>query len=250
MICSVILILKLQNKNYPRMGSLLLIFITSAKILTQYMITKLNKRRAISTVLTTVIILVSSVVLGSGVVLYGTSLFQGGTQTENISVSGVKVWVHSSDPVGVAWGAAGVRNTGDKVVAVDKISIRGVDIPFGQWYADTTLTSSEFQQALNHTGWVNAAPGTNGPALKKLGTCVGDTNYLCIDQDSAGSGTSVLQANAATGPISLSPGSTAVIYFKINNGTITTLDSGVSTTVSVFAGKAGGPQSISIEGKS
>jgi len=56
--------------------------------------TKLSKKRAISTVLTTVIILVASVVLAAGVVLYGTSLFQGGTQTENISVSETKIWVH------------------------------------------------------------------------------------------------------------------------------------------------------------
>ena len=154
--------------------------------------TKLTKKRAISTVLTTVIILVSSVVLGSGVVLYGTSLFQGNTQTVAIGVNEVRVWVHSSDPVGVAWGAAGVRNTGDKVVAVDKISVRGTDIPFGQWYADTSVTASEFQQALNHTGWVNAAPGTNGPAMKKLGSCVGASEYLCIDQDSAGSGVSTI----------------------------------------------------------
>ncbi len=40
-----------------------------------------------------------------------------------------------------AWGAAGIRNTGDKVVAVDKITIRGVDIPYGQWYADTTVSN-------------------------------------------------------------------------------------------------------------
>ncbi len=192
----------------------------------------------------------SSVVLGSGVVLYGTSLFQGGTQTENISVSGAKVWVHSTDTVGVAWGAFGVRNTGDKVVAVDKVSIRGIDIPFGQWYADTDLTTGEFQQSLNHTGWVNANPGTDGPAMAKLGTCVGNTNYLCIDQDSSGAGTAIIEANAASGPISLEPGATAVIYFKVNNGTITTLDSGVATTVSVFAGKAGGPQSITVAGKS
>ena len=59
--------------------------------------TKLTKKRAISTVLTTVIILVSSVVLGSGVVLYGTSLFQSGVQTESISVSGVKVWVRLAE---------------------------------------------------------------------------------------------------------------------------------------------------------
>ena len=55
--------------------------------------TKLSKNRAISTVLTTVIILVASVVLGSGVVLYGASLFQGSTQTEAISVSTPKIWV-------------------------------------------------------------------------------------------------------------------------------------------------------------
>jgi len=212
--------------------------------------TKLSKKRAISTVLTTVIILVSSVVLGSGVVLYGTSLFQSGTQTENISVSGVKIWVHDTDTVGVAWGAAAVRNTGDKVVAVDKISIRGTDIPFGQWYADTSVTATEFQQSLNHTGWVNAAPGTDGPAMLKLGGCVGDPNYLCIDQDSWGAGTAELQAQAATGPISLNPGSAAIIYFKINNGTLTTLDTGIQTTVSIFAGKAGGPQSITVAGQS
>ena len=71
-----------------------------------------HSKRAISTVLTTVIILVSSVVLGSGVVLYGTSLFQSGTQSENISVVGTKVWVDTTDPftpaTGIAWGAAAI----------------------------------------------------------------------------------------------------------------------------------------------
>ena len=50
-----------------------------------------------------VIILVSSVVLGSGVVLYGTSLFQGGTQTENINIAGTKLWVHTEATEGLAW---------------------------------------------------------------------------------------------------------------------------------------------------
>ncbi len=68
--------------------------------------TKLSKKRAISTVLTTVIILVSSVVLGSGVVLYGTSLFQSSTQQEAITASGIKLWVHTDAADGLAWGAA------------------------------------------------------------------------------------------------------------------------------------------------
>jgi len=117
-----------------------------------------TKKRAISTVLTTIIILVASVVLGSGVVLYGTSLFQSGTQQEAISVNGLKVWVHGTANDGLAWGAFAVRNSGDKIVSVDKIAIRGTDIPFASWYPDTTVTSSLIQQPMNFTGW----SGTDG----------------------------------------------------------------------------------------
>ena len=114
----------------------------------------MNKKRAISTVLTTVIILVSSVVLGSGVVLYGTSLFQGGSQQESITVSNIKLWVHDTNQDGLAWGAAGIRNTGDKVLSVDKIEVWGESIPFGQWYPAVDVSAVLFSQSLNHTGWV------------------------------------------------------------------------------------------------
>ncbi len=206
--------------------------------------TKLSKKRAISTVLTTVIILVSSVVLGSGVVLYGTSLFQSSTQTEAITTSGIKIWVHTSATEGLAWGAAGIRNTGDKVVSVDKIQIRGSDIPFGQWYPDTDISSNLFQLALNHTGW----SGTTG-LLNEDDPDNGCALVLQSDLDGAG-GETVVCADAATGPVSLTPGQSAIIYFKLTNGTITSLDSGVNTSVNIFAGKAGAPQSITVEGKS
>ncbi len=205
--------------------------------------TKLSKKRAISTVLTTVIILVSSVVLGSGVVLYGTSLFQGGTQQESISVSAPKIWVHNTDAEGLAWGAAGVRNTGDKVVSVDKIQIRGSDIPFNQWYPDTDVSSGLFQQALNHSGWTNV-----DGLIEKDGSC-SPTTILEIDMD----GTGTLEdfcADQATGPISLTPGQSAIIYFQLSNGTLTSLDSGEDTSVNIFAGKAGAPQSITVQGQS
>jgi len=206
--------------------------------------TKLSKNRALSTVLTTVIILVASVVLGSGVVLYGASLFQGGTQQESISVSNVKVWVHSTDTNGLAWGAAGVRNTGDKVLSIDKIQIRGNDIPFNQWYTDTAVTSSVFQLALNHTGWSGVAGNISASA-----GCTGTTT-INIDPDTSGSITECLQADAGTGPVSLVPGASAVIYFKLTNGTLTSLDSGLNTSVSIFAGKTGAPQSVTVQGKS
>ena len=225
------------------MGNSHFVFIIMINITTYYMNNKLRKRLGISTVLTTVIILVSSVVLGSGVVLYGTSLFQGGTQTEQVSVTGTKLWVHTTASDGLAWGAAGIRNTGDKVVSVDKIQIRGSDIPFTQWYPDTDVSASLFQLALNHTGWsgVGGMLTTDDPD----GDCGSET--LQSDLDGAGGETS-LCANAASGPVSLNPGQSAIIYFKLTNGTITSLDSGISTTVSIFAGKAGGPSSITVTG--
>jgi len=211
--------------------------------------TKLSKKRAISTVLTTVIILVSSVVLASGVVLYGTSLFQGGTQSESISASGIKVWVHTDAPEGLAWGAAKVRNTGDKVVSIDKISIRGSDIPHTQWYPDIAVTTSLFQLALNHTGW----SGTAGFLLESdpdedcNDVTFPPTSSLQSDLDGAG-GELALCANPTSGPVSLNPGQTVIIYFKLTNGTLTSLDSGVSTSVNIYAGKAGAPQSITVTG--
>ncbi|QUC65459.1 hypothetical protein NsoK4_04230 [Nitrosopumilus sp. K4] len=197
-------------------------------------------KRAISTVLTTIIILVASVVLGSGVVLYGTSLFQGGTQTEAMTVSGTQMWVHATDSNGLAWGAAKVRNTGDKVISVDKIQVRGSDVPFGNWYPDTALTASEFQQSLPHPGWSGVAGG-----LTADGACGGGET---VNIDLAGVGD--VCANAATGPVSLSTGQSAIIYFKLSNGTLSTLDSGINTSVNIFAGNAGAPQSVAVKGQS
>jgi len=202
--------------------------------------TKLSRKRAISTVLTTVIILVSSVVLGSGVVLYGTSLFQSGTQQEAITASGIKIWVHTDSTDGLAWGAAKIRNTGDKVVSIDKIQIRGSDVPFSQWYPDTTVNSTTFQQALVFTSW----KGVNGMLTNSTSIC-GDEN-LKIKIFAAGD----FCANVASGPVSLSPGQSGIIYFKLVNGTITSLDSGLSTSVNIYAGKAGAPQTVTVEGKS
>jgi len=164
--------------------------------------TKLSRKRAISTVLTTVIILVSSVVLGSGVVLYGTSLFQSGTQQEAITASGIKIWVHTDATEGLSWGAAKIRNTGDKVVSVDKIQIRGSEVPFSQWYPDTTVNSTTFQQALNFTSW----SGTAGGLSDSTGVCSGEDLQIRIF--SAGD----VCANVAAGPVSLSPGQSGIIY--------------------------------------
>jgi len=181
-------------------------------------------------VLATIIILVASVVLASGVVLYGTSLFQSGTQQEAISVSSLKIWVHGTATDGLAWGAFTVRNSGDKVISIDKISIRGVDVPFSQWYPDTNATGTKLQQAMNFSGW----SGVGGDLYKT----VDDTNCSVTStiEINIAAGEFVC-ANKASGPVGLEPGDGAIIYFKFTNGTVTSIDSGVATTVNIFAGK-------------
>jgi hypothetical protein len=120
-----------------------------------------NNRRAISAVLTTIIILVASIVLGTAVVVYSTSLFQTGGQQQSITVQGVKGWVNSTaqivngNPTYAAWGAAAVRNSGDKILSIDNIQMRGTSIPYTNWFAETNQTrvnsGSNFQSQFNLT---------------------------------------------------------------------------------------------------
>src|SRR5207249_2617533 len=137
------------------------------------MFPRTKNRKAISTVLTTMIILVASVVLGTGVVLYGTSLFQTNASSQAITTTGTQVWVDSTANSGWAWGAFDVRNSGDKLLSVDQIIIRGQAVPFGNWYANSTvngITSTQFQAALIYTK-INPTTGTlyNGSAAASAG---------------------------------------------------------------------------------
>jgi len=213
------------------------------------------KKRAISTILTTVIILVASVVLGSGVVLYGTSLFQGSTLQESIVVSGVKLWVDpTAAPDGHAWGAVGIRNNGDKIVSFDKISVRGVDIPFTSWFVTTNQTQASVentQASFPHSGTTYELTGEmlDSAILTTDGvspcTAATQANHIQIDVDGTGSAPTMCLVQQ-TGPISLSPGDRAVVYFQIINNTLNPIDAGAQTSVNLFAGKTGAPLSLTV----
>ncbi len=206
--------------------------------------TKLRRRLGISTVITTIIILVASVVLGSGVVLYSTSLFQSGTLTESISITGVKMYVHSTDDAGLAWGAFGVRNSGDKILSLDKISIRGDDVGFSSWYSNKTVTQGTFDSVYKFPGWDNGGgSNTNGTMIQESVNCGTSKIRIAL-------GTEGFCAKAQSGPLSLGLGEKAVVYFQLSNGTLTTLDSGANTNVSIFAGKAGAPLSVTVKAQS
>ena len=209
-------------------------------------LTPLRKnRRAISTVLTTIIILVASVVLGSGVVVYGTSLFQSGTQQEGVSVQGVALWVNGTDANGIAWGAAAVRNSGDKILSVDKVEVRGTTIPFSSWYVDTDSTRvsvDNFQAQFISTG-----TDTNGDMIDSATVTTACSPVVDLEIDLDGAGTNpTLCMSVRNSPVALNPGDRMVIYFQVPDGTLTSLDAGSASSLNIFAGKTGAPQSVTI----
>jgi len=213
--------------------------------LSSFMLKKRRGDAGPSTAIVVIMSLVGSVILASGVVLYGTTLFQGGAQQEGITVSGIKMWVHGTDANGLSWGAFAVRNTGDKVLSVDRIAVRGVDVPFKHWYADADVTSEIIQQPMNFTGW----SGINGFLKNDTASlCSPATKMQLLIQTGAGAD-GWFCANVGAGPIGLDPGEAAIIYFNVNNNTISSVDGGAQTSVSVFAGKTGAPQSTAIGSK-
>ena len=213
-----------------------------------------TKRKGISTVLTTVIILVASVVLGSGVVLYGTSLFQTVAQEESIEVQGIQIWVNATDPLGDAWGAAGVRNNGDQILGVDTISIKGTIVPFSSWYWDsdqTRVTVENWQANFVHTGTGGVGTLMNDSPEVTTACTTPAATTLEIDLDGGVSNPNdtlpTLCLEQGAGPVGLKPGERAIIYFQIPQEKITTLDAGASTTLKIFADKAGAPLSTIIQ---
>ena len=158
------------------------------------------------------------------------------------------MWVHGTDSNGLAWGAFSVRNTGDKVLSVDRIAVRGTDVPFSQWFPDTTVTSAIIQQPMNFTGWSNVAGKLNNDTAAET-SCTTSQMALVLQAGAAVPADGYFCANPAAGPIGLDPGDAAIIYFRLNNGTVSSVDGGAQTSVSVFAGKTGAPQSIAIGSK-
>ena len=233
------------------------------------MFLRTKNRKAISAVLTTLIILVASVVLGTGVVLYGTSLFQTGAQSSGIAVQGVHVWANATSGMSTTyvWGAAEIRNSGDKILSVDQINVRGNQVPFANWYYDnnpTRVTAANFQSQLNFTGTATTAYRASAPYTSvQSGMIMSYLGSTGVSAPSCTPGTTTFQINEfgtnanpslclsqASGPISLKPGDRAIVYFEVPVGILSTVDAGSQSSVAIYAGSVGAPQSVTVESKS
>jgi len=83
----------------------------------------LNNKRALSTVVTTLIILVVSVLLATVVTFYAINVTTTRVQEESLFLTKQHVWYNTTG--GWAQGAVVIVNTGGKDVVMDKITVRG-----------------------------------------------------------------------------------------------------------------------------
>ena len=86
---------------------------------------RINDEKALSTVVTTLIILVVSVLLAGVVTMYAINITSTRTQQEDLRLSKQEVWYNVTGSYGYA--ALAIDNIGGRDVVIDKIQVRGVE---------------------------------------------------------------------------------------------------------------------------
>ncbi|MEW6605578.1 MAG: hypothetical protein AB1351_12955 [Thermoproteota archaeon] len=186
---------------------------------------KFQKRKGIGNVITTLIILIASVVLGAGVIFFGGSMFQTNTGSESIKMSNTHIWVAQNGTASV--GAFVVQNTGDKVISIERITIRGQSVPTSSWYYNNTNTATAQVAIAANIQKELVFDGTLG-TIEVASNVAGEEAF-----------------SNAQGPISLSQGQAAFIFLA-NPAGIDSIDTGNNFTFQVQAGKATATESVAV----
>ncbi len=90
-------------------------------------------KKALSTVITTLIVLVVAVLLAGVVTYYATNVVMTRTTQEEVRIRKPHVWVQEGDN---AYAALMIQNIGGRDVLIDKVTIRGVESPWGGGFSE------------------------------------------------------------------------------------------------------------------
>jgi hypothetical protein len=173
------------------------------------MIRLLKNRYALSTVVTTLIILVVSILLASVLTYFATNVVSTRVQEENLYVCKQHTWVSQAGDV---QGAVMITNNGGRDVVINKLTVRGQTM---SWANVFTL-----QAWSNDTGMNSDLP------------------YLMTAPAASGTVTGFVDALASTnGNIILPSGNTVVIYFN-SPDSIGLTDIGLTASIAVHTAQA------------
>jgi hypothetical protein len=168
----------------------------------------LKNRKALSTVVTTLIILVVSVLLAGVVTYYAINVTSTRVQEESLNLTHQHVWHNAT----VAQAALMITNTGGRDVVIQKIAIRGQECDWTSVYynINTTAPTSDF------TFSNVVANKTGSPSTIKVGS---------------------FTYKKATTNIVLPSSQTLLIYIK-SPDSISVNDIGLTVAISVFSAQA------------
>ena len=140
----------------------------------------LKNRLALSTVVTTLIILVVSVLLAGVVTYFAINVTSTRVQEESLSLSYQHIWV---DSAGDTQAAIMITNTGGRDVVINKITIRGQESVWATHVAYGLLTGSEVTTDLVYDlGFVaNATNSIVLPASSTVGVYIGSPDSITIN---------------------------------------------------------------------
>ncbi len=171
------------------------------------MIRLLRNRLALSTVITTLIILVVSILLASVVTFYATNVVSTRVQEESLYVSKQHIWVNSQ---GIAEAAVMVTNNGGRDVVINKVSVRGQTSNWTNVFYAVAVRADDLTADLNY-----------------VTTPVIATNDLGLTDT----------AHLATQSLVLPSGSTMVIYAN-DPDSISLNDIGLTVSIALHSSQA------------
>jgi hypothetical protein len=184
-----------------------------------------KNRRALSEVVTTLIILVVSVLLASVVTFFAINVVSTRVQEESLNLLYQHVWFSTIDQKAEV--AIMITNTGGRDVVLGKISIRGQQVPWSDVYVYTHGTGETLNE-LTHANQ-SFTPAPTPPAT---------SNVPIVNLPMTGT----FAATAAGSPLVLKSGDTIVIYMvseaTSSPGSVSVNDVGLTIAISVFTAQA------------
>jgi len=113
------------------------------------------KKRGLSEVVSTLILLVVAVLLAGVVAYYATNVTMTRTATEDIQFAKAHVWVNSTGAIA----AFKLQNLGGKDILIDKFSVRGVASPWADIYVFRVPTGTAIDGDMNITSYSGLVDG-------------------------------------------------------------------------------------------
>jgi hypothetical protein len=193
----------------------------------------LKNRTALSTVVTTLIILVVSVLLAGVVTYFAINVVSTRVQDESLNLVYQHIWF-STAANGGAEAAVMITNTGGRDVVINTIAVRGQTVPWTnvfKYNLGTLETLNElyyFDQSITGTT-ITFAPHTGNPMTGNLG---GTTPAPVAAPPTLKSGNTLVLYMTTIGLTTVPAGT------SIPPGSITVNDVGLTVAISVFSAQA------------